>query len=118
MGDDFRNSNIAAGAIGSGAQAFNTKYDAVKQEANSSAAYESLVFELQKLGDAMRAEAQSPEHEIAAEAIENATLAAKEGKEGYVTAYLKIAGTWAIGVAEKIGTTIATAAIKTAIGLS
>jgi hypothetical protein len=114
-GDDFRGANISAGAVGSHAKADHTKFENVTQQ--SAAGDMVLAADLTKLVAAMRAEAKTPEQEIAAEQVEKAADAAKQGKGGHVVAYLKAAGSWALGMAEKIGVEVAKAAISKALGM-
>ena len=112
MGDDFRNANITAGAVGSQATATNTTIQGVSQQ-NVAA----LAAELVTLVAAMRAEAKTPGEEIAAEQVEKAADAAKEGKGEHVLAYLKTAGSWALSIAEKIGVELAASTISKELGM-
>jgi hypothetical protein len=117
MGDDYRGSNIVAGAVGSGAKAKDFEIKEFAQTSNAGEAQAALAADLLKLVAAMREQASHPEQEVAAENVEKAADAAKQGKEGHVLAYLKSAGKWALDVAEKIGVAVAAASIRTALGL-
>jgi len=115
MGDDFRKANITAGAVGSQATATNTTIQGVSQQ--NVAGDAALATELVTLVAAMRAEAKTPGEEIAAEQVEKAADAAKEGKGEHVLAYLKTAGSWALSISEKIGVEVAKSAISKSLGM-
>jgi hypothetical protein len=63
----------------------------------------------------MRKEATALEHDVAVGAIAAAEQSAKAGNGPKTIELLKSAGTWTLGVAEKIGLDVATAAIKSAL---
>ena len=73
--------------------------------------------ELGKLRDALLTKAAEPEHYVEMEAIASAELAAKKGDGKKVFEALSKAGKWSLSVAEKIGIGVATAAIKTSLGI-
>lgn len=118
MGDNFSNSNINAGQVGSGGRATGTSFGTVNQQpAENDAATGELVRQLELLVAAMKTEAKSPEADVAQENVENAVAAARAGKNSHVAAYLKSGGTWALGIAEKIGVSLAASTIKSSLGL-
>ena len=69
-----------------------------------------------QLRQELRKEADTPEHDSSIGEIAAAEVAAK-CKGPQALEHLKKAGNWALGIAEKIGTTIAESAIKSALGL-
>ena len=105
--------NITAGAVGSRAKARNTKIGTVNQGHPET----ELTDELAQLLAAMRKEPNSPEKVVAEENVQKAALAATEGKQGLMTAYLRAGGHWALGVAEKIGVALVAAEIKDSLGI-
>ena len=65
----------------------------------------------------MKQEATEPEHDVAIGDIAKAEKAAKEGDGPKVLEYLKAAGKWALDIAIKVGSSVASAAITKAIGV-
>lgn len=76
-----------------------------------------LEKELIRLHKEMKKLAKTPKQDVAVGAIVQATQAAKENDRSKVFEHLKTAGTWAWDVATKIGTSLATEALKLALGL-
>jgi hypothetical protein len=76
----------------------------------------ALATELARLRSEARKDATEPEHDIAVSDIAKAEQAAKEGQTSVVVQHLKSAGTWALDVATKIGTSVAVEAIKRSMG--
>jgi hypothetical protein len=76
-----------------------------------------LVEELGLLRQEMKMKATEQEHDIAVGAVAIAEQAAKAGNGPKALESLKSAGKWALELSEKIGIGVATAAIKTALGL-
>ena len=72
--------------------------------------FETLRLELKRLS-------QSPEHDMAVGAIASAEIEIKRGDRSKAKEHMKQAGIWAFDVATKIGVGLATAALKTALGL-
>lgn len=112
-GDDFRGATITAGAVGSHARARNTTISSVDQSIEKG----GLSAELEALLIAIRKEPDSPAKIVAEENVEKASVAASEGKQALMAAYLKAGGQWALGIAEKIGVALATAELKNSLGL-
>ena len=73
--------------------------------------------ELARLRQAMRSEATEPEHAIAVSEVARAEQAAKAKDSAKVAQSLKRAGKSALDVATKIGTTLASEALKESLGL-
>lgn len=78
---------------------------------------EELAIELGRLRAAVRTEPDSTERDSAVGALADAEAAAVAGDRSGVLANLKRAGVWVLGVADGIGSDVATAAIKMALGL-
>lgn len=76
-----------------------------------------LEKELIRLHKEMKKLAKSPKHDISIGAIVQASQAAKANDRSKVFEHLKTAGKWAFEVATKIGTSLATEALKLALGL-
>ena len=114
MGDHY--SAQQAGAMGPHARADRNTFQQVSGS-GLGIDYKQLARELMKLRDAMAKEASDPIHTKAIESVEAAQQSAALGDSQGVTSSLKKAGTWSIDVATKIGVGLATAAIKSAMGL-
>ena len=76
-----------------------------------------LEKELAALRVAMRQEPESPERDIAIGNVAAAEKATTRGEAATALQYLKTAGRWSLGIAEKIGTGVAVIALKAALGL-
>ena len=76
-----------------------------------------LADELSKLRREMGNTADTPEHHLSTGEIAAAEIAAKNAKGPQALEHLKKAGKWAFEVAEKIGTPLASSALKSALGL-
>jgi hypothetical protein len=72
----------------------------------------ALATELSRLRAEARKDAVEPGHDIAVSELAKAEQAAKEGQASAVMQHLKSAGSWALDVATKIGTSVAVEAIK------
>jgi len=77
----------------------------------------ALIYGLQELRTAMRQEANTPDHDVSIGEVAAAQTAAAAGNGSKVIEHLKNAGKWAFDVSTKIGISVATAAIKTALGV-
>ncbi len=115
MGDKYTTGQ--AGAVGPGAFSTGNTFNQIWQQHSESIDLPTLVAELGQLREAMRAEAQSPEHDVALGAVASAQSAAENGDGPGALSHLKSAGKWALDVATKIGVNVATAAIKSATGI-
>jgi hypothetical protein len=104
---------INADAIGVGDQA--TAISNASHEAASQLDLPKLAAELQQLRAALRKEATEREHDASVVAVGAAEQAAREGNGKAALEHLKKAGKWAFDVATKIGVSIASDALKTAL---
>ncbi len=104
-----------AGAVGPGAQATNVTFQNAPQTTKLD--LEKLAEELRKLREEMQQLAKDSEHQDEMEKVTAAEDAAKNGDESRVIETLKTVGAWTLGVAEKVGVTVAVAAIKSAFGI-
>ncbi len=78
---------------------------------------EVLVDELRRLQAAIRTEPSAPEKDSALAAVVQAEIAAQKGDGPAVLRSLSKAGRWTLSCAEKIGTEVAAAMLKKALGL-
>jgi len=76
-----------------------------------------LADELSLLRQALRAEANLPEHDIALGAVAAAERCSREGDARGAMANLKSAGKWCLDIASKIGVSVASEAIKSSLGI-
>jgi hypothetical protein len=76
-----------------------------------------LAGELFELRQAMSQEAKEPTDYIVVGKVAEAEIAAKAKDPSKVVESLKGIGTWALEVASKIGTSLATEAIKQSLGM-
>lgn len=106
-----------AGAMGPNAHAHDITFQQIWQQSASKIDLASLGRELARLRAAMRAEASDPEHDIAIGEVAAAEKAAREGNGPIVLEHLRKAGGWALDIATTIGVGVATAALKTSLGL-
>ncbi|MBV8265827.1 MAG: hypothetical protein JO252_05725 [Planctomycetaceae bacterium] len=107
------------GAIGGDSntlQARDINYQQLWNQAGSSIDLPTLAEELGRLRATMRREASEPEHDEALGAVASAEKAAKQSDGPRALEYLKAAGKWTLGIAEKIGTELAVAAMKKTMG--
>jgi uncharacterized protein YjbI with pentapeptide repeats len=112
MTNDTYNISGQAGAVGPGSRAQVNTF----QQIQGGIDLPQLADELRRLRDAMKGETTgTPEEDKAIGAGANAGDEAAKGDGTAALRYLKCAGTWALGVAEKIGVAVATEALKRAI---
>jgi hypothetical protein len=103
-----------AGAVGPNAHAHDMTFQQVQNQGTLD--LPRLAQELAKLHAAMKQESEGTrEQDKAIVAVADAEEAAAKGDGPTALRYLKAAGTWTFGVAEKIGVAIAAAAIKRAM---
>ena len=115
MGDQYTAGQ--AGAMGPGAQASNMTFQQIWSQFGSRVDLDALSKEFERLRTAMKAEGATGEHDVAVAEIAKAQHAA-ENKDGpRALEHLKAAGKWAFDVSTKIGTALATAALKAALGI-
>lgn len=116
MGDKYITKG-QIGAVGSKAHAHDMNFNQVWQEKSGDIDLEVLAIELSQLRDHLRGIVSLPEHDVAIGAIANAEVAAKEGDGAEAMSWLSKSGKWALDAATKIGVGVATAAIKTSLGV-
>ncbi len=102
-----------AGAVGPHAHAHDMTF---QQNQAGGIDLPKLTEELGRLREAMKGEATgTPEQDKAIGAVADAKEAATRGDGPAALRYLKSAGTWTLGIAEKIGVSLATEALKKAM---
>jgi hypothetical protein len=119
-GEHTRGDKYIAGQVGAqgpGAHAHDMTFNQLWSQSGHSIDLQALAMELTTLRRHLRQEAVEPEHDIAIGAVANAEVAAKEGNGPRTLEWLGKAGKWTLDNAVKIGVGVATAALKTALGL-
>ena len=106
-----------AGAVGHGAHIRHINFNQLWNQASSEVDLEKLAQELSQLRLALKEEANTLEHDASIGEIAADELTAQNGEGPSTLEHLTRAGKWALGVAEKIGTSIATSALKSALSL-
>jgi hypothetical protein len=106
-----------AGAVGPGASAAGTSFAASWNQVGSAINLRQAAVELRALRDALRSGESSADHDEAIGAVASAEKAALAGDGPGMLEHLKRAGKWALDCATSIGTRVAAAAIKSAVGL-
>lgn len=115
VGDEY---NIGqAGAVGSNPHAHDMTFNQIGGNIEKRMDLSELAGELATLRQAMKGEATEPEHDAAVGEVAKAEQAAQAKDSSKVAESLKGAGTWAVDVATKIGTTLATEALKESMGM-
>ncbi|MGY0536546.1 ATP-binding protein [Nocardioides sp. YJ-D4] len=116
MSNDSYNVSGQAGAVGPGAVASGNTFNQYVAGLNPEQ-MANLAAELGTLRQAMRARAVAPEEDMAIAEIARAEMAAGANDQSVLQNALMKAGRWAWDTANAIGTPIASAALKAAIGL-
>jgi len=116
MGDQYHISG-QAGAVGPNAHAHDINFNQAWAQMAGKPDLAALADELQRLRTAMAAEAVAPEQHAAGGNVAAAEASARQGDGPSTLKYLKSAGKWALGVAEKIGVDLAKDALKGTLGL-
>ena len=106
-----------AGAVGPQAKAENIHFQQVWQQSPPGLDVAQLADELKLLRSHLRQVADTPEEDESVAAISKAQAAASEGDGVGAMQHLRHAGKWALDGATAIGTSIAVAAIKAALGI-
>ena len=115
VGDEY---NVGqAGAVGPKAHAENMSFQQIGGNIERSMDLAALAGELATLRRAMKGEATEPEHDAAVGKVAEAEQAAKEKDSSKVAEALKGAGKWALDAATKVGTTLASEALKESMGM-
>ncbi|GGE39521.1 hypothetical protein GCM10011360_28980 [Primorskyibacter flagellatus] len=115
VGDQYKGGQV--GAMGPNASATGNTFQQIWQENEGSLDLTSLASELETLRKALRSEATELEHDVAIGEIAAAQAAAASGDGPKALEHLRNAGNWALDIASKIGTGVATAAIKSGLGI-
>ena len=105
------------GIAGDGANATNFSVNQDNRRVVLGQDKEKLIQELNLLKLSMTEEIDKPESVEAIKNLNHATKAIEAEKESTAISHLKLAGMWALDKAEKIGVTIATAAIRHSLGI-
>jgi hypothetical protein len=113
-GDRYEGTNV--GVMGKGATAGKVIFDQRAGNANSPIELQKLALELAFLRVEARKQAVEPEHDDAIASLGRAEMAAKSGAQSDVIKYLKEAGSWAGGVASKVGASIVAKLIEGQFG--
>ena len=106
-----------AGAVGPGSSAHDMQFTQVWNRLSADTNLSALAAELATLRAAMRERATEPGEDLAVAEVSQAQLAASDGDGPRALSHLARAGQWALGIAGAIGTSVAAAAIKSALGL-
>jgi hypothetical protein len=106
-----------SGAVGPHAKAENIQFQQVWHQGLSGLDVAQLADELKLLRAHLRQVADTPEEDESVAEISKAQAAASEGDGVGAMQHLRHAGKWALDGATAIGTSIAVAAIKAALGI-
>lgn len=116
MGDKYVMGQVV-GSVGPGSQAHGITVNQIWNQVEGSIPLDQLGTELALLRQAMKKEATDPEQDVAIGAVAAAERASNSGNGPEALKFLRTAGKWGLDVAEKIGVGVATAAIKSVVGL-
>jgi hypothetical protein len=115
VGDTYNTNQ--AGAVGPYAHAHDMTFHQIGSRIEQSMDLSELAGELSQLRQAMSQEAKETSHHIAIGEVAKAEEAANARDSSKMAKSLKAAGKWTLDVATKIGTSLATEAIKESMGL-
>ena len=115
MGDEYHISG-QAGAVGPNAKAENNVFNQFGANADP-AQLQALAKELATLRLELKKEAAEPEQDVDVGEVAQAQVEAAKGNGQKALEHLQKVGSWVLDVATKIGVTIATQAIKDALGM-
>jgi hypothetical protein len=116
MGDKYEVSG-QAGAVGREAHAHDMSFQQIWANRASEIDLPRLAEELETLRKQLRQQATTREHDAAVAEIGAAAEEAERGDGPGALQRLKAAGQWALNAATSIGTTVAAAAIRAAMGM-
>jgi hypothetical protein len=117
VGDEYNIGDHAQiGAVGKGAHVGQISFNMSEGEPSDSS-MAALLDELAKLRLEMRRQAATSEDDRSIVAVGDAISSAEEGDTPQTLEHLRRAGKWALAIATSIGTGVAAAAIKTALGI-
>jgi hypothetical protein len=106
-----------AGSVGPGAHAENMTFNQIWNKSESEIDVRKLARELTELRAALSREASEPDQFVALGEIAAAEKAAQSGDGPSALQHLKRAGAWVWDIATKVGTGVAIAAAKDALGI-
>jgi isopentenyldiphosphate isomerase len=106
-----------AGVVGPHSHARDMDFSQIWQNNLGNIDLSVLAVELSALGEELKKDATEPEHDAAIGSVALAEVSAKQGSSSGTMQHLARAGKWALEVAQEIGTSVASAAIKQAMGL-
>lgn len=115
MGDQYQAGQ--AGAMGPNASTTGSTFQLIWQQNEGKLDLKSLASELETLRKAMRQEATDAQHDVAIGEVAAAQTAASAGDGPKAIEHLRNAGKWALDIASKIGVGVATAALKSGLGI-
>ena len=115
LGNKFSAEQV--GAQGPGAHAHDMTFTKIWNQMEGSIDLSALAGDLANLRNHLHNVVTQPEHDAAIGAVADAELAAKSGDGPTVMQCLAKAGQWALDNASKIGVSLATTALKAALGL-
>jgi hypothetical protein len=116
MGDQY-NIQGQTGAVGPNAHAHDISFNQVWNQLGGKVDLAKLADDLAILQKEMERNATEPGEKLAVGAIAAAEQSARQKDGPKVIEYLKTAGKWALTVSQKIGVSLATEALKSALGL-
>jgi hypothetical protein len=117
MTGDQYNIKGQTAAVGPGAKAQDINFNQIWQEAGSQLDLGQLACELSELLPALKKEAKEPAHYEDIAEIGKAETAANAGQGSKALEHLHKVSKWAYGVAKEIGVGVATAYVKSILGL-
>jgi hypothetical protein len=122
MGDQIKGDKYEAGQVltqgrGAKSEVQQVTFNQLWQQNKEHVDLGMLAAELAKLRAELRTMASAPEHYVEIGAIASAEVEAEKGNGEKVYEALAKAGQWSLGVAEKIGIGLATAVLKTSLGV-
>ncbi|MCL1038174.1 hypothetical protein L2750_13565 [Shewanella submarina] len=115
MGDKYEAGQV--GAQGKHAHAHDMVFNQVWSQNKDSWDLKQLSTQLSELREALAKEASKQQDYIEIGNVASAELEVSNGNGAKALEYLKKTGSWTLSVAEKIGVGVATAAIKTSLGI-
>jgi hypothetical protein len=115
MGDQY-NIHGQAAAVGPDAHVHDISFNQVWNQLEGKVDLAKLADDLAVLQKEMERNATEPGEKLAVGAVAAAEQSARQKDGPKVMEYLKVAGKWALTISQKIGVSLATEALKSAIG--
>ncbi len=116
LGDQY-NISGQAGAVGPSAHAHDMTFNQAWSKLGSSVDLDRLADELMRLREAAEERASDPDQKLATGAIAAAEQSASQKNGPKALEYLRLAGKWALDLAQQIGVEVAKGAISSALGV-